>query len=103
MRNTAQVAILFLASSACSSAQPFRQATIPTVPSPRWIAVAGLNNNRNPDIVVANAGSDSSDSGSITVLLGDGRGAFQLASGSPFPASHLPNDIAIADMNIDGN
>ena len=103
MRNTAQVAILFLTSSACSSAQPFRQAIIPTGPSPRWIAVADLNNDRNPDIVVANAGSDSSDSGSITVLFGDGRGAFRPASGSPFPAGHLPNDIALADMNNDGH
>ena len=39
----------------------------------------------------------------LTVLLGDGRGHFQQATGSPVPAGHLPNDIAVADMNHDGN
>ncbi len=83
--------------------QRFRQVTIPTGPSPRWIAVADVNHDRHPDIVVANAGSDKTDSGSLTVLLGDGRGGFQPAPGSPFAAGHLPNDIAIGDLNNDGN
>ena len=48
--------------------------------------------------MVANA-----DSENLTVLLGDGRGHFQQSKGSPFPAGHLPNDIAVADMNHDGN
>jgi hypothetical protein len=86
------------------AAQPhFRQVTIATGPSPRWIAVADINRDHNPDILVANAGSDSTDSGTITVLLGDGYGAFHQAPGSPIAAGHLPNDIAIADMNGDGN
>ena len=100
-RASPQSAFLLIAGGLCSSAQ-FRHVTIPTGPSPRWIAVADLNHDRNPDIVVANAGSDSSDSGSITVLLGNGHGAFHPALGSPFPAGHLPNDMAIADMNNDG-
>ena len=99
----AQSALLLFVSGLSSYAQQFRQVTIPTGPSPRWIAVADLNHDHNPDIVVANAGSDSSDSGTITVLLGDGRSGFHVAPGSPFPAGHLPNDIAIADMNNDGN
>jgi hypothetical protein len=37
------------------------------------------------------------------VLLGDGAGQFKQAPGSPFGAGHDPNDIAIADMNGDGN
>jgi len=43
------------------------------------------------------------DSGSITVLIGDGHGGFHPAVNSPFPAGHLPNDIATGDMNNDGN
>ena len=94
---------LLIAAGVYSYSQPFHQITIPTGPSPRAIAVADLNHDRNPDIIVANEGSDASDSGSIAVLLGDGQGAFHAAQGSPFPAGHLPNDIAIADMNNDGN
>jgi len=51
--NSTKSALLLITASLCSSAQPFRQATIATGPSPRWIAVADLNNDRNPDIVVA--------------------------------------------------
>ena len=103
MRNVAKLALLLLAGSPAAWGQHFRQLTIPTGPHPRWIAVADVNHDHNPDIVVANAGSDKNDSGSVTVLLGDGRGGFHPATGSPFPAGHLPNDIAIADMNNDGN
>jgi hypothetical protein len=39
----------------------------------------------------------------VTVLLGDGRGNFSAAAGPPIAAGHLPNDIAVADMNGDGN
>ena len=76
----------------------FRQLSIPVGAGPRWVAVADVNHDSNPDIVVANA-----DAGNIAVLLGDGKGNFHPAAGSPFPAGHLPNDIAFADMNGDGN
>jgi hypothetical protein len=92
MRIATQFALILLASNLAAHGQHFRQVTISTGPSPRWIAVADVNHDRNPDVVVANAGSDSADSGSITVLLGDGRGGFHPAPGSPFPAGHLPND-----------
>jgi hypothetical protein len=76
----------------------FREMTLPVGKGAKWISVADVNHDRNPDIVVANA-----DGGTVSVLLGNGRGQFQAAAGSPFPAGHLPNDIAIADMNGDGN
>ena len=98
-----QLVLLLLAWNLPAHGQHFRQVTIPTGPNPRWIALADVNHDGNPDIVVANAGSDSTDSGSIAVLLGDGRRGFHPAPGSPFPAGHLPNDVAIGDMNNDGN
>lgn len=76
----------------------FREVTIPVGKGPKWISVADVNHDRSPDLVVANA-----DSGTVTVLLGDGKGQFHAAAGSPFPAGHLPNDIGIADMNGDRN
>ena len=45
----------------------------------------------------------NADSGTVTVLLGDGKGQFHEAPNSPFAAGHLPSDIAITDMNGDGN
>ena len=103
VKTLAPIAVLLLVSRLYSQAQEFRQVTIQSGPNPRWISVTDLNHDGNSDIVVANAGSESTDSGSIMVLLGDGRGGVRPAPGSPFPAGHLPNDIAIADMNGDGN
>jgi hypothetical protein len=79
-------------------APSFHQISIPTAKGPRFIVVADVNHDGKPDLLVAN-----DESGNITVLLGDGKGNFVESQGSPFPAGHLPNDIAVADMNHDGN
>jgi FG-GAP-like repeat len=76
----------------------FQQTSIPTAKGPRFIVVTDVNHDGKPDLVVANE-----ESGSITVLLGDGKGGFVESKGSPFSAGHLPNDIAVADMNHDGH
>jgi hypothetical protein len=91
------LALCFLPGDTSVNSSGFRQLSIPTGHGPRWIAVADLNHDGNPDIVVANA-----EGGTVTILLGDGKGQFHEAPGSPFAAGHLPNDIAIADMNGDG-
>ena len=64
---------------------------------PDSLALADLNGDGRLDLVVANA-----ESGDVAVLLGDGKGAFVAAPGSPFPAGKSPNDIAIADFDGDG-
>lgn len=76
----------------------FRETTIRVGNGPKWISVGDVNHDRNADLVAANA-----DSGTVTVLLGDGKGQFHAAAGSPVAAGHIPNDIAITDMNGDGN
>jgi hypothetical protein len=76
----------------------FRQTTISTGKGARFVAVADVNEDGEPDLIVAN-----DEEGTLTVLLGDGRGSFHVAPGSPIPAGHLPNDIAVADMNRDGH
>jgi hypothetical protein len=83
MRTAIKLALLVVNGSQVAVGQHFRQVTIPTGPGPRWVAVADVNHDRNPDILVANAGSESDDSGSITVLLGDGHGGFHPAVNSP--------------------
>ncbi len=95
---------IVLAMPGLCAAQPpaassrFREVVIPTAKGARWIAVADVNRDGKPDILVANA-----DAGTVSVLLGDGLGHFREAPGSPLAAGHLPNDIAVADMNGDGN
>ena len=76
----------------------FQQVSIHTDKGPGFIAIADVNHDGNADLIVANA-----EGGSVSVLLGDGKGHFQSARGSPISAGHLPNDIAVVDMNGDGN
>jgi hypothetical protein len=64
---------------------------------PGSVALADVNGDGRLDVVVAN-----DESGDVTVLLGDGKGSFAAAPGSPFPAGKSPNDIAIADFDGDG-
>ncbi|MGA8528942.1 MAG: VCBS repeat-containing protein, partial [Acidobacteriaceae bacterium] len=102
----AVLTVVFLLVAALPAQSPapasrFRSVTMPAGPSPRWIAVTDVNLDGHPDLLIADAPEDHD--GFITVLLGDGRGSFHPAPGSPVPAGHLPNDIAVADMNGDGH
>jgi VCBS repeat protein len=59
---------------------------------------ADFNKDGKPDVVTTNL-----DGSSVTVLLGDGRGGFQEAAGSPFATGPAPWAVAIDDLNKDGN
>ena len=65
---------------------------------PVSVTIADVNKDGNQDILVAN-----STSGDLSVYLGDGKGGFSQAPGSPFPAGPNPSDIAVGDFNGDGN
>ncbi|MCI0388300.1 MAG: VCBS repeat-containing protein [Acidobacteria bacterium] len=65
---------------------------------PRNISVADVNNDRKLDVVTANEGSRD-----VTILLGDGRGAFKQAPGSPFEVEAPVFFVAMGDLNKDGN
>jgi FG-GAP-like repeat len=71
--------------------------TIKVGKTPNSVEVADLNNDKIPDIVIANGGDSS-----VTILLGKGNGVFIEAKGSPFYAGYAPNDVVIADFNKDG-
>lgn len=65
--------------------------------APGSVEIADFNGDGKLDIVVANEQSSN-----VTVLLNDGKGGFVESKGSPFPAGHNLNDIAIGDFNGDG-
>jgi hypothetical protein len=77
---------------------PFRPIHLPVATHPTMVSIADVNKDGNFDILVANGGSAN-----LSVYLGDGRGGFSQANGSPFSAGQNPADIAIGDFNGDGN
>lgn len=83
---------------AAGPALDFNQRVIPVGHAPGSIAVADVNHDGKLDLIVAN-GAD----GTLDVLLGDGKGHFTPAAGSPVACGKNPNDIATGDFNDDGN
>lgn len=66
--------------------------------SPGSVEAGDFNKDKFIDLAIA-----SETDSSVTILLGNGRGNFTAAGGSPFFAGPQPNDITIKDFNIDGN
>jgi len=63
---------------------------------PTDIAVADVNADGHPDLLTANTGSNT-----ISVLLGDARGAFRAAPGSPLTGGPVAHLVATGDVNSD--
>ena len=67
---------------------------------PYNLAVADVNGDGKPDLLLVNAGS--STSGAVGVLLGNGNGTFQAVVAYPTGSSSSPWAVAVADVNGDG-
>ena len=65
--------------------------------SPYPHAVADVNRDNAPDIVTPNVRSNN-----VSVLIGNGRGGFAPATGSPFTVAFRPYYVAVGDVNGDG-
>ena len=59
---------------------------------------ADFNKDGKPDVVTTDL-----DMSAVSILIGDGKGAFRDAPGSPAPAGAAPWGVAIDDLNKDGN
>jgi hypothetical protein len=62
------------------------------------VALNDLNGDGNLDITTSNQ-----DDNSVSVLLGNGRGGFAPATGSPFAVGRAPYPHAVGDVNGDSN
>ena len=62
---------------------------------PTSVAVADVNNDGRPDLVLTKKGSSS-----VSVLLGNGKGSF--SAPVDFPAGTAPGNVVLADINGDG-
>lgn len=67
-------------------------------PHNHGLALADVNGDAHPDILTSNQHHHS-----VSVLLGDGRGGFRPAGGSPFPVGRAPYPLAAGDVNGDGH
>ena len=90
-------AALLPAFPATAGAVTFDRSDFPVGNHPQSVAVGDVNRDGKPDVAVANAGGDD-----VTLLLGDGTGALNPATGSPFAVGHEPQSVAIGDLNRDG-
>ncbi|MGA9967707.1 MAG: FG-GAP-like repeat-containing protein, partial [Terriglobales bacterium] len=67
------------------------------------VAVADVNGDNKPDVVVANWCTDNTCvASSVGVLLGNGDGTFQLPAKTFDSGGFLANSVAIGDVNADG-
>jgi hypothetical protein len=64
--------------------------------NPSSVAIGDLNGDNNPDLAVANAGSDN-----VSVLLGAGTGSFGAATN--FDTGNYPSSVAIGHLNGDSS
>ena len=64
--------------------------------APANVGIADVDGDSIPDIIVSNTMSND-----LTVLLGDGKGGFTPAAGSPFAADSTPRAFVIGDFNND--
>ncbi len=76
----------------------------PTAPAPWEVAIADVNRDGKPDLVIIPYDRDAKSRGgaaNVTVLIGDGKGQFRPLAGSPFSLSSCaqPTQVAAADLS----
>lgn len=67
-------------------------------PHNHGLDIGDVNSDGNLDLTTSNY-----ENNSASILLGDGKGNFRPAAGSPFPVGRGPYNHSLGDMNLDGH
>jgi hypothetical protein len=67
-------------------------------PHTHGLAIADFNGDGKADLATVNSDNDND----VAVVLGDGRGHFTRAAGSPFAVGRSPYPLAVGDLDTDG-
>jgi hypothetical protein len=97
--------VTLLAGNGRGAFAPFFSSPLPVVGNPRSAGAGDFNRDGKIDLAVVSQIPPSGStffSGYVTILLGDGHGAYFPAPGSPITVGEDPRDIAVADFNRDG-
>jgi hypothetical protein len=82
-----------------ASFSPSISLPIDSAAKPRFVIAGDINGDKNIDLISA----DDSGSGQLSVFLGDGLGAFPVASRSTLNTGGSPQAVTAADIDGDGN
>jgi len=66
------------------------------------VRIADVNGDHLPDLIIATVSHSPPFRFKVVVLLGDGRGGFKSAPGSPFAVGPGAYELAVGDVNEDG-
>jgi FG-GAP-like repeat/FG-GAP repeat len=77
--------------------RPAPASPITTADRPYFVALGDVNGDGKPDVIVTH-----DDSNLLSVLLGDGKGGFAAAPGSPIDLGSRAFGVVVADVNRDG-
>ena len=76
----------------------FSGSPLATGTNPYQVAIADLNGDGHLDLLVPNAGNNN-----VSVFFGNGHGGFTPAAGSPIAVGTTPRDVAVGDIDGDGD
>jgi hypothetical protein len=95
MKRMIPLAVLLLGGVALIAQRPTPMGNLTLPVGGGSVVVGDLNRDGRPDIVTARDHA-------VTVYLGDSRGRFETAPGSPFAAGDNPADLALGDFDENG-
>jgi hypothetical protein len=91
----------FLGMNGCNYSTSVWMSYAPGSSAVQSLAVADLNGDGNPDIILGEGHSNTPGDNRVSVYLGDGRGGFASPLGFPSNTYFSPENLVVGDLNHD--